>query len=114
MFHGRLDKVVISRLHKPIVLGQHFNDCASSFGDITLDSARQTDIIWSKNENFKVHKLAEAALYDGVDAFKDDNWGSLDSISDSCALVQSKVIGGNFTILPSNQLTKLFVGQVEV
>lgn len=114
MFHGRLDEVVISRLHKPVVLGQHFNNCASSFGDITLNSTGQADIIWSKNENFKVHELTESALYDSMDAFKDYNWGSFDSIGDSCALVQSKVIGGNFAILPCNQLTKLFVGQIEV
>ena len=37
VLHGRLDKVIVSRLHKSIVLGQHVNYRASAVGNVSLN-----------------------------------------------------------------------------
>ena len=41
VLHGRLDKVIVSRLHKSIVLGQYVNYRASALCDVSFNLTKK-------------------------------------------------------------------------
>ena len=53
--HGRLNEIIVGRLHKATVLGEYVDYCAAAVCDVSADAARQSDVVRSQHENFEVH-----------------------------------------------------------
>lgn len=112
--HSGLDKIIIGRLHEPIVLLENVNNGATSFFDVPIDTSRKSDIIGGQHKNLDVHEVAKSFLQIGVDAFEENNGRRLHKLGNFGALVQRKVIRRNVHIFSANQTLQLFIRKVKI
>ena len=60
ILHRGLYKLIITRLNESIILHQHVLDSSAAFIYVTLDSARESDVIIGHHKDFKVHNISES------------------------------------------------------
>jgi hypothetical protein len=99
ILHGWFDEVVISRFYKFTILRKDINYCATSFINISLNSACKADIVRSEHKYFQVHHISKSLLEYGVDAFKHDYWSCFDCLHHVCSLMSCKVISWYLTVM---------------
>jgi len=100
VFHSRLNKVIVSRLHKLAVLGKHVNDSPAPVCDIALYTSGETDVVWSENENFQVHFFSEPLLKNCMNSFKHYYGRCLYCLHDCCSLVSGEIVGWDLAVFP--------------
>lgn len=104
VFHSWPNKVIVGRLDKSVVLLQDIDDRASSFADISFNSAAKSDIIRCEYKYFEIHEVAESLFDDCMDAFKDDNWCCINRHGHICTLMCNEVVCRYMTVLSIKKL----------
>lgn len=114
VFHRRLNKVIICRLHKLAVLCKYINNCATTLIDITLNTSGKSDVIGSEYKYFKVHKMAEPFFKNSMNSFKDNNRCSFYNLKLGSPLVCCEIIARNWAVLSTEQIINFFKSHIKV
>ena len=112
--HGGLNKIIVGRLHEPIVLLKHVNNGATAFFYVAVDTSGEADVVRGEHKNLDVHHVAESFLQISVDAFEENNGGRFHKLGNFGAFVQRKVIRRNVHIFSTNQSLQLFICKVKI
>ena len=99
VFHSWPNKVIVGRLDKSVVLLQDIDDRASSFTDISFNSAAKSDIIRCEYKYFEVHEVAKSLLDDSMNTFKDNNGRRINCNGHISTLVRYEVVCRYLTVL---------------
>mmetsp|Transcript_5813 Transcript_5813/g.6932 ORF Transcript_5813/g.6932 Transcript_5813/m.6932 type:complete len:277 (-) Transcript_5813:16-846(-) len=114
ILHRRLYKLREGRLHVAVVRLENTVDGSASLHDVSLKTARQTNVIVSVNKNFQVKHLVDLFVVEAENALEDDERGPFALQARHIALASHIVVVRDGHVFPATQLLQRLFDQVPV